>query len=538
MPVHRPETSAHSETDAETRAAVRANRRQFLTGAGVAFAAGLGANLPSRAHAAPGGPAGGDHPFTLGIASGDPLPDAVVIWTRLAPSPYEPDGGMGRRMRPVQWQVATDESFRQVVRSGVAHAHPEFAHTVHVDVRGLQPNREYHYRFRSGKHLSEVGRTRTAPAPGQHVTGLDIVSASCQSLGAGFYHAWADANQDPADLVLFLGDYIYEYAVAPSSVRWPYQPALPSGYERGTDTLERYRQQYALYKTDPDLMEAHRLSPWLITWDDHEVVNDYDSTDEDLFVRRANAYRAFWEHQPLRLAQRPSGKDAQLYRRLTWGDLAEFSMLDVRQYRTPELASDVIPTDPRWRDPSRSMLGPSQEQWLLDGLSASDTRWNVMAQGVLFGRLDTDPSAEINYSRGGWDGYQISQERIIEHVTDAEVENFVVLTGDVHRNYDLDILADYDDPDSSIVGVELACSSISSGGNGVDSNQGVLDRYAANAHLKFANLQRGYVRSTVDHTGWEAEVRVLDRVDDPDTFTASTRITLRSEAGEPGLNEI
>ncbi len=379
------------ETERPTLNAIRANRRTFLTGAGLAIASGFAANLPSRAHAitAPSS-ASRRYPFTLGIASGDPTPDGVVIWTRLAPSPYEIGGGLDGRAHPVQWQVATDSSFAQVLREGTARAHPEYSHSVHVDVGGLQAGRDYYYRFRSGTHLSETGRTRTAPPLGAHLTGLNLVVASCQSLGGGFYHAWKDAATDPADAVLFLGDYIYEYAVDATSVRWPYTPPLPDDFQRQTDTLDRYRQQYSLHKSDPDLIEAHRLSPWIVTWDDHEVVNDYDSTDEQLMTRQA-------------------------------------------------------------------------------------------------------------------------------------VDNFVVLTGDVHRNYDLDILADYDTPGSATVGVEFAGTSISSGRDGQDSDAGVQDRYAANPHLKFANLQRGYLRCRVDHESWTTELRVLDRVSTPDYWSPPAR---------------
>ncbi|MBA3309303.1 MAG: alkaline phosphatase D family protein [Nocardioidaceae bacterium] len=526
------------ETERPTLNAIRANRRTFLTGAGLAIASGFAANLPSRAHAitAPSS-ASRRYPFTLGIASGDPTPDGVVIWTRLAPSPYEIGGGLDGRAHPVQWQVATDSSFAQVLREGTARAHPEYSHSVHVDVGGLQAGRDYYYRFRSGTHLSETGRTRTAPQLGAHLTGLNLVVASCQSLGGGFYHAWKDAATDPADAVLFLGDYIYEYAVDATSVRWPYTPPLPDDFQRQTDTLDRYRQQYSLHKSDPDLIEAHRLSPWIVTWDDHEVVNDYDSTDEQLMTRRANAYRAYWEHMPLRLSQLPSGPDARLYRRLTYGNLAQFNVLDTRQYRSPSLPGSRTLDTPERRDPSRTMLGTAQEAWLLDGLSASSARWNVLANSVLFGRLDSDPSDGQSYSTGGWDGYQASQQKIIQHVTDQTVDNFVVLTGDVHRNYDLDILADYDTPGSATVGVEFAGTSISSGRDGQDSDAGVQDRYAANPHLKFANLQRGYLRCRVDHESWTTELRVLDRVSTPE-YSVSTRKTLMTEAGNPGLVEV
>lgn len=232
-------------------------RRSLLLGG--AAAAGLLTALPSRAGARVMRDTTKADPFTLGIASGDPLPTSVVIWTRLAPSPYEVGGGVGGGAHPVQWEVALDPQMRKVVRRGTAMAHPELAHSVHVDVQGLEPRREYWYRFRSGRHLSPVGRTLTAPARGQRTDDLHLVVASCQNIGAGWYHAWHDAATDPADLVLFTGDYIYEYQVTPTQVRSPYYPQLPDDYARRPDTLDRFRQQYSLYKTDPHLQEArHR----------------------------------------------------------------------------------------------------------------------------------------------------------------------------------------------------------------------------------------------------------------------------------------
>ncbi len=527
--------STERDTERLTLSAIRANRRTFLTGTGLAVATAFGVNLPSSAHAsvAPSN-ASRSYPFTLGIASGDPLPDGVVLWTRLAPSPYEVGGGMDSRAHPVQWQVAADPSFARVLRAGMTHAHPEFAHSVHVDVRGLQPGQDYYYRFRSGPHLSAVGRTRTAPAQGAHLSELDLVVASCQSLGAGFYHAWQDAAENPADVVLFLGDYIYEYEVNSTSVRWPYTPPLPDDYQRRTDTLDRYRQQYSLYKSDPDLIEAHRLSPWIVTWDDHEVVNDYDSTDEQLLTRRANAYRAYWEHMPLRLAQRPTGPDALLYRRLSYGDLAQFNVLDNRQYRSPSLPGSTTTDTPARRDPSRTMLGDAQQDWLLKGLSASSTTWNVMANGVLFSRLDSDPTEGVRVSTGQWDGYQAAQQKVLDHVASTPIDNFVVLTGDIHRNYHLDILSDFDTPGAKTIGVEFAGTSISSGRDGQDSDPGLVDRLAANPHLKYANLRRGYLRCTLDHQAWTTQIRQIDRISTPD-YSASTRKVLVTEAGNPGL---
>ncbi len=508
--------------------------RRTLLGAGAAAAAGLLTGLPARASADVRHREPHADPFTLGIASGDPLPGGVVIWTRLAPSPFEVGGGVGRGAHPVQWQVSSDPSFAGVVREGTAMAHPEYAHSVHVDVRGLEPNREYWYRFRSGRHLSPVGRTRTAPAAGAPLDQLHLVVASCQSLGAGWYHAWRDAASEPADLVYFAGDYIYEYQVDSSSVRWPYSPSLPEDYARRTDTLDRFRQQYALHKVDPDLQEAHRVSPWMVTWDDHEVVNDYDAFDPDLFQLRANGYRAFWEHMPLRTPQLPDAWSARMHRHLTYGDLVRFHVLDTRQHRTSQFPGGAIGDVPERRDPSRQMLGVEQEAWLLDGLGSGGTTWDALANTVLFGRLDSGAGDELRFSTGQWDAYQAAQQRVIDTVVAKDVNGFVVLTGDIHRNYHLNVLADFEDPASRVVGVEFAGTSITSGRDGKQTDAGLELRKAENPHLVSADLWRGYLRCRITHDEWTTEVRAIDQVTTL-THRAWTSQTLRTFPGRPGI---
>ena len=508
-------------------------RRSLLLGAGAAVTAGLLTGVPARATTEVAGRGPRAYPFTLGIASGDPLPDGVVIWTRLAPSPFEVGGGVGRGAHPVQWQVATDPGFTRVVRSGTAHAHPEYAHSVHVDVRGLAPDRDHWYRFRSAGHLSPVGRTRTAPRPGAPLDHLHLVTASCQSLGAGFYHAWRDAAQDPADLVYFAGDYVYEYAVNETSVRWPYTPALPDDYARETDTLDRFRQQYSVHKVDPDLQEAHRVSPWMVTWDDHEVRNDYDAFDPTQTQLRANGYRAFWEHMPLRRPQLPDGASARMHRRLTYGDLVRFHVTDSRQFRTTQLPGGTVLEGPARRDPSRQMLGAEQEAWLLDGLG-SGTTWDVMANTVLFSRLDSGAGAVEQFSTGQWDSYRVAQQRVVDTVVDKQIGGFVVLTGDIHRNYHLDVLANFDDPSSAVVGVEFAGSSISSGRDGSQTDAGLELRKAENPHLRSADLWRGYLRCRITHDEWTTEVRAIDKVTTLE-HRAWTSQTLRTFPGRPGL---
>jgi alkaline phosphatase D len=512
----------------------RLSRRGFLTSAGLAVTTAFVAGLPDRADAAVRSDGPTQYPFTLGIASGDPLPTAVVIWTRLAPSPYEADGGLPLAKFPVQWVVAEDPALRRVVRRGTALAHAEYAHSVHVDVDGLQPDRDYWYQFRSGGHLSTVGRTRTAPALGAHLDGLHLVVASCQSLGAGWYHAWRDVASDPPDLVYFAGDYIYEYATNSSSVRWPYTPPLPDDFSREVDTLARFRQQYGLYKSDPDLQEAQRVSPWMLAWDDHEVYNDYDAEDPALYQLRANGYRAFWEHMPLRPPQRPNGHSATMYRQLTYGNLARFHVLDTRQYRTGQLPGGTVGDTPERRDPSRQILGETQEAWLLDSLGSGEVTWDVMANQVLFSRLDSDDTEGERFSTQQWDAYQAAQQRVIDAVAAKNVEGFVVLTGDIHRNYHLDVHADFEDPESRVVGVEFAGTSISSGRDGGETDAGLELRKRANPHLISADLRRGYLRCHITPDLWSTQVRAIDRISTRE-YQAWTSNTLVTFPGRPGI---
>lgn len=502
--------------------------------AGAAAALAFSTRLPLADPVAARGPFSG-YPFTLGVASGDPLADAVVIWTRLAPNPTEPGGGMFDRKFPVEWQVAADEGMTRVVREGTAFARPEFAHTVHVDVRGLEPGREYFYRFKSGPELSPIGRTKTAPAPGAAVDSFAFAFASCQNYPAGYYTAYRRMAEEDLDLVVHLGDYIYEGSGA-SSIGRSHLPA------REIYSLDDYRIRLAQYKADPDLQAAHALFPWLVTWDDHEVDNNYAgpiSQDNDpiatFLERRANAYRAYWEHMPLRELQFPQGPDLPLYRRFTFGRLAEFNVLDTRQYRSDQACGDGRDIDCEERlDPRRTITGDDQERWLLDGLADSSATWNVLAQQVFFAQRDFDPGAPQSFSMDAWDGYKASRDRLIGGIVERGVRNPIVLTGDVHQNYAADIKANFDDPNSPTIGSEFVGTSITSGGNGSDVGGDSAAQLAANPHIKFNNRQRGYVRCQLTPSLWRADFRVLPYVATPGAPVA-TRASFVVQDGAPGL---
>lgn len=319
----------------------RVNRRRLLIGAGALTGLALATGGQRKVLAQP---KFSSYPFTLGIASGEPYPDSIVLWTRLAPDPFN-GGGMPRQNVPVQWLIAADENMRQVVRSGTTMATPEFAHSVHVEVQGLRPARWYWYQFRVGNEVSAIGRTRTAPAPRARLNQLNFAFVTCQKWEDGFYSAYRRLAEEDLDVVFHLGDYIYEYGI--NSTGGARNITLPEQFQQETKTLEQFRLRYALYKTDPDLQKAHALFPFVVTWDDHEVDNDYtDAISEnndpvaEFLARRAAAYQAYYEHLPLRRFSAPRGADMRLYRRLTFGDLAEFSVLDTRQYRSDHPCGD------------------------------------------------------------------------------------------------------------------------------------------------------------------------------------------------------
>lgn len=506
------------------------NRRIFLLG-GAAAATGVGAigATAIRASAAPPFP----YPFKLGVASGDPAPGGVVIWTRLAPSPLNADGlgGMSSANVDVEWQVSTNDSFTNVVRSGVYPAVQSSAHTVHVELAGLTPGAQYFYRFRAGGHISPVGRTRTAPALGAAVSSLTLVSASCASYPSGYYTAYRHiANENPT-LVLHLGDYIYESGTSDVRAHSPAAEIM---------TLANYRVRHAQYKTDIDLQAAHAVAPWVVVWDDHEVENNYagliqqtPSDGVNFRARRAAAYKAYWEHMPLRASSIPVNENMQLYRRFSWGNLATFHMLDTRQYRSDQACGDDGPIIcPAADDPARTITGAAQEAWLLDGMAASTTNWNVVGQQVFFAsRMKPDGSAGTD----SWDGYRASRARIQQGWVDRGVVNPVVLTGDVHAAWAADLKLNYKSTTSPRIGVEFVTTSISSSKDGSDG--GGVNPDSANPHVKFHNARRGYTRITLTPAQIRADFRRLAYVSTPGA-AVSTVASYVSAAGNPGLVKV
>jgi alkaline phosphatase D len=531
----------------ELRAAARhIGRRRVLslTAATVALAFTFDLPMAGAAAAAPLDAARiAEFPFTLGVASGDPLPASVVLWTRLAPAPYQPDGGMPAERVDVDWEMAEDEAFSKLAAKGTATAHPEFHHTVHVEADGLQPGRVYHYRFRTGTWISETGRTRTAPAADSAAPALSFAAVSCQAYEDGYFTAHRHLAQDDVDLVFHLGDYMYEYAIdAAGGARKYTDHALPAVYGHEAMTLEDYRLRYALYKTDADLRAVHAAHPFVVTFDDHETANNYAAAvsdngipPEQFLLRRAAAYRAYWENQPLRAPQLPVGPDMQLYRRLHWGLSAQFDVLDTRQYRSDQAYGDGkhIP-GPESEDPRRSITGQAQESWLLEGWRTSKALWNVVPQQVCFSQRRMDLNAVAQVSMDAWDGYPASRRRILDGAKAAGIENLMVLSGDVHVGYAFDIKDDFDDPASRTLGTEIVATSTVSGRDGGQKPANWSTYMTANPHLKFYDGRRGYAKVTLGQTQARADFKVVPYVTTPGA-AVQTAASFVTEVGGQGL---
>lgn len=536
-----------SQHTPELRAAARhLNRRRFLTVGGAAAALAFAVNLPAAGTAAAAelDPAQlTADPFTLGVASGDPRPDSVLLWTRLAPTPYQPDGGLPAERVAVRWELALDERFRSVVRRGATTAHPEFHHTVHVEVGHLAPGHVYYYRFRAGSWISPVGRTRTAPAERARAADLTFAVTSCQRYDQGYWTAYRHLAEDDVDVVFHLGDYLYEYAVTSVGGARAYPAGtIPDHFNHETVTLEDYRLRYALYKTDPDLRAAHAAHPFVVTWDDHETENNYagDTPEnsvppEEFLLRRAAAYRAYWENMPLRRPQLPEGPDLKLYRRLHWGRLAQFDVLDTRQYRSNQAYGDGWQfSGPESEDPARTLTGEAQERWLIDGWHRSDAVWNVVPQQVTFSRRYNSTTLPSRVSMDSWDGYPASRERVLTGAEAAGIRNLMVLTGDVHVHYGFDIKRDFENPDSKTMGTEIVATSISSGGNGSEKPSNWATYLAANPHLKFYNGQRGYATVALGRESARIDYKTVPSVTTQDA-PLTTYASFVTEVDDQGL---
>jgi len=478
------------------------------------------------------------YPFTLGIASGDPAPDGFVAWTRLAPDPIR-GGGMPTRPVPVRWEIAADDAFRRIVKRGESTALPDLAHSVHVEVSGLSSAREYFYRFIAGGDVSPIGRAVTAPALGASNSELRFAFVSCQHYEHGYYTAFRHLAGDNVDLVVHLGDYIYEYGIAKDAI-----PAIRRHDGDEIISLAQYRNRYALYKSDPDLQSAHASAPFIVTWDDHEVQNNYanatsmsNAPTDQFLARRAAAYQAYYEHLPLRRSAMPSANTMHLYRRVPYGTLAMFSVLDERQYRSDQPCGDGRkPRCAEALDPNRVMLGKEQERWLLDGLAGSKARWNFLANQVVMGdNMLRRPDETVDtYPLDTWNGYVAERQRILDFLGTRRASNPVVLTGDIHVSIAMDLRADWANRSAPSVAVELVGTSISSGGDGQQMPEWGRWTLGGNPHMKYFDGRRGYVRVNVSRERLTADYRVVPLVTLPGG-AVETAASFVVENGRPAL---
>lgn len=529
------------------REAVRAeggvSRRLFLA-YGTALAA-----LPAmaiRASAADRKVVFSADPFSLGVASGDPDATSVVLWTKLAPRPLDPFGGMQPEVVAVQWEVAEDDAMKNVVARGSALATPQLGHAVHVEVQGLKSDRWYWYRFRAGNAVSPVGRTRTLPLADAAPEKLRFAFASCQHYEQGLYTAYEQMAKDDLDLVFHLGDYIYEYPGNEMKVRKHSGPAKSK-----IKTLAEYRERHMQYRADPLLHGMHGQCPWFVTWDDHEFDNNYANEIQEqqpagvpqmdpveFLVRRAAAYQAYYEMMPLRSRSLPRGPDMQLYRSASFGRLAEFFVLDTRQYRTDQPNGDgAKPLNAEALKATNSLLGKTQRGWLDAGLISSTATWNVLAQQVMMGLVKFGPQENPLYSMDQWPGAAHERIELMRFMADRRVPNPVVLAGDIHSNFVNNLRVDDRDPETPVVATEFAGTSISSGGNGPKVVPGLDQLKADNACIQFHSRERGYVRCTVTPGTWTTDFVVVEEVMKPGG-TAVTRASYVVEAGVPGAKPV
>ncbi len=518
------------------RALQRLTRRELLN---VAWRVGLAAVaqplITTRAFAQP---LFRNYPFPLGVASGDPLPDGVVLWTRLAPEPLE-GGGMPMANVDVAWEMARDRTFASIVTKGTVVARPELGHSVHVEAGGLEPAHEYFYRFRVGRETSPIGRTKTAPPAGAAVDRLRFALCGCSHLETGYFTAYRRIATELFDFVFHTGDYIYEGRDDGGRTAAVRQHQGDEIY-----TLVDYRNRYAQYRMDPDLKAAHASAPFIVTWDDHEVDNDYagdrdenDTPPEVFLLRRAAAYQAYFEMMPLRASTLPSGPNMRLYRRMQFGNLIDLTVLDTRQFRSKQACGATTATGcAAALDPGRTILGSVQEKWLFEQLATMKATWTVLGQQVpTFARDNMRAAPNGRYSMDKWDGYVASRDRLYARLKETKAPNPIVLSGDVHVHYGADLKMDFANPKSDTVGVELTNTSITSGGDGADVAATWERVRGDNPHIKYHSARRGYVACTVTPTTMRADFKVLDRVTVPD---APERVggSLVVEAGRPGAS--
>jgi len=471
--------------------------------------------------------------FKLGVASGDPLPTAVVIWTRVTPSNPGSSGILPPTV-PVTWELASDSGFTKIVKSGTATASGTLGYSVHVDVTGLTAATDYWYRFKALGRTSRTGRTRTAPAAASTPEKLRIALASCQNWAHGYFTVYQDMVKQKPDLVVFVGDYIYESPAYSYRVRRHEGTGSPV-------TLAEYRNRHEQYGSDPDLQAMRAAAPFVVVFDDHEVEQDWagDTANdpvawpkEKFLARRAAAFQAFYEHMPIRTAQKPSGPDIRIYRSLDFGTLARLHVLDTRQYR-----DDQASTNEGAQEAGRVIMGDTQRDWLVNSARTSGRQWNLIASQVMMAETDYLAGVGKEWSYDAWDGYQKERASLLADFQD--IRNPVVLSGDRHRTIVSDLKLDFDDPESAVVGAEFVGTSISSSGDEdlVAFAAEWAPKLADNPHWKMIDARRGYVLLDIDADGIDAQLRTISTVSSR-SGTTSAAADFRVVDGVPGVYQV
>jgi alkaline phosphatase D len=479
------------------------SRRTLLKGGAVAAAALTFGGMSAEAARAAVAETARSGVFGFGVASGDPTATELLLWTRVTPSPDAvPGSGLGRRTR-VTWEIAADQAFRTVVDRGTTTTDAASDHTVKVVVSGLRPYTRYFYRFTALGQTSAIGHTQTAPDERGETHALRFAFVSCSNYTGGFFTAYRGiAARDDLDFVLHLGDYLYEYGNGEDR----YGPAGLAGtrdHQPAEEVLSLadYRLRHALYKTDPDLQATHQRQPWIVIFDDHEIANDayatgaenHETQDDpdtdytapgspagirpegDFLARRARAFQAYLEWMPIREPgtwQRERHEGTQFFRRFTFGDLAELSVIETRQNRSQQVPATVDGVvNPALTDPTRHLPEPAQMDWLTTGITRSTATWHLVGNQTVFTRVGALPlSGPVLpgqvFNTDQWDGYQVDQRRLLDAMAAARHTDPVVLTGDIHSSWAADLPTDHARyaTDRNSVGVEFVCPSITSNG--------------------------------------------------------------------------
>lgn len=510
------------------------SRRHFLAGSALVTLAGCASNpqgSPSSARIR-------KYPFTLGIASGDPAHDSIVLWTRLAPDPLKAE--ILDLPVNVTWAIATDSQLRDVVQAGRFVAIAENAHCVHVEAIGLRPNTTYYYQFAAAGHSSPVGRTRTLPAPGIPLDKFSVALTSCQEYSLGYFAVYQDVVKSNPNLVIHNGDYIYE---APSGTVRPYP------IERDAVSLSDYRKLYSQYRQDSNLQLAHASLPWHVIWDDHEVVNDWGPehfiptsrnrpiSASEFEARKRSARKAFLEHMPMRAALRPD--TAVLYSRRVIGDLLELNHLDVRSYRSKPVCNLETPGRfeycPGLGDPNRSILGGAQEDWLFDNYGTAGCQWNCISQTTMLAQLDREAGPTIRLETDSWDNYPITRQRIVENIQSKQIRNAVSLGGNIHAFYAGVVSATPSKSGCDPVMTEVVTSSITALGGDNTRYQDIHGRHSENPCIQyFENRHRGYTILQFSYEKVAVDFRVVDSIEN-ETQEVSSLASFEIHDGSPGV---